>query len=841
MKNQNLVDDDVNDLAKASLNQTQRVIPAGTNVAETLSSAGLATGTVASPGPAGFGGADRPGRRTYNPLSKLASYTYNISLYMLTPLAYEMFVDNGRTKIDAFSHADVSSNPTSLAQGAYLVCQSGGINDAVTKRAPGFELDYYIDNLTFELAVSQAETGVPNASTMYTMNFNIVEPYGFSFLTNLRKAVNGLIENANAANMGTAAQMLKQRYVLGIRFYGYDVHGKLINASDDLYGEVIDPLGNGSSLFETFYDIQITECKFSLSGKTTTYNIEARGVASQTLHSTKRGRVNMGATVEGYTVDDALQDLMAKLNKAQTDLLNTNPPSLKIPNTFKIVYQGDSEERLGRCSLATESNKNKTSWGGSGAKTSTESTDTTTKKSPDKNKKQIVINNDTSITQAIEIIVKNSDFLEKSLNTIYKNTPQPDPKSKSKGVIDNASADPVSWFTITANVVKVQFDTLTNDWAYDTEFVIQMYELPAISTPYSTATRYYGPHKRYDYIFTGENREIIDLTIVFDQLYYQAVLQMPYPVEGTQAQTDTAGQNPGDQREQQGTTAGNAAGSTASGGNANNQGTKQEPQSTPANNNGQQPSTATVGGYVSVTPGLNPGGDRTGKLGMSSAAENNLLTYLNDFDAFANAKIKILGDPDFLIRDGATSINELYSKFYDTTSGFSINANGGQVFIEIGFKEAKDYKNGIMDLNENFFMINYPPYIRELTRGAVIWQVNTVKNIFSGGVFTQELGVMLPTFTGTGSALGPLVDKDPDLTAETTATSTDPDKNTPPPSVVKTDNRSTWDQQMDFQNKYFERTAAPIPQPQIQNISVPGISQPTDNFGRPVKINTFGQ
>lgn len=836
MKSQNLVDDDINDLAKASLNQPQSVIPAGTKVAQTLSSAGVATGTVASPGPAGFGGADRPGRRTYNPLAKLASYTYNLSLYMLTPLAYEMYVDNGRRRIDAFSHAEVSDSPASLAEGAYLVCQSGGINNSVSKRAPGFELDYYIDNLSFECVTSQAETGTANASTIYAMTFNITEPYGFSFLTNLRKAVNGLIENAKATNMGTSAQALKQRYVLGIRFYGYDVDGRLVKANDEVYGEVIDPLGSGSDLFEVFYDIQINQIKFKLDGKSTVYNVEASGVASQTLHSTKRGRVNMGATVEGYSVDDALQDLMAKLNKAQTDLLNTNPPSLKIPNTFKIVYQGDAESRLGGSLLATESNKNKTSWGGSGANDSTESTDTTTKKPPDKNKKQIVINNDTSITQAIETIVKNSDFIEQTLKTIYSNTPQPDPKSKSKAVIENASAQPVSWFTVTANVVKMQFDNITNDWAYDTEFVIQMYELPAISTPYSTGTRYYGPHKRYDYLFTGKNSEVLDLSINFDTLYYQAVLQMPAPVEDEQA--DTGGQNPGEQREQQGTTAGNPSGSTSTGGNANNKGTKQDPQTTSDGGSGAQPSTATSGGYVSVTPGLNPGGDKTGKLGTSSAAENSLLNYLNDPHAFANAKMKIIGDPDFLVRDSATSINELYSKFYDTTNGFSINANGGQVFIEVAFKEAKDYDNGIMTINEEFFMVNYPPYIKEMTDG-VIWKVNTVKNTFSGGVFTQDLQLVFPTFTGTGSSLGPPVTEDPTLT-EVPAETNNPDQVMPQP-------KSSWDTQMEASERYFDKQKVTIPPPKMSTVaptmqsSSQSILQNTDNFGRPVTINTFGQ
>ena len=66
--NQNQVDDDLNNLAKTYLNQPQNVIASGSGVATTISSTGRATGTVASPGPSGFGGAGRPGKRLYNPL-----------------------------------------------------------------------------------------------------------------------------------------------------------------------------------------------------------------------------------------------------------------------------------------------------------------------------------------------------------------------------------------------------------------------------------------------------------------------------------------------------------------------------------------------------------------------------------------------------------------------------------------------------------------------------------------------------------------------------------------------------------------------------------------------------
>jgi hypothetical protein len=82
------------------------------------------------------------GSRRFNPLSTYSSYTYQLSLYMITPDALDEFNRSGRKDIFMFNGARESVGNES---GAYLIAQSGGINNPVT-RAPGFEYDYYIDN-----------------------------------------------------------------------------------------------------------------------------------------------------------------------------------------------------------------------------------------------------------------------------------------------------------------------------------------------------------------------------------------------------------------------------------------------------------------------------------------------------------------------------------------------------------------------------------------------------------------------------------------------------------------------------------------------------------------------
>jgi len=740
MLNANLADDDVNNLAKASLNQQQNVIAAGSRVKTTISSSGAASGTVASPGKSGFGGADRPGKRLYNPLSKLASYTYNISLYMITPDAYSEFVASGRQKIDALQ----TLNESGTGAGAYLLAQSGGINNSTSRRAPGFELDYYIDNLKYSTVIGTAGTGT-DVSLIPTLTFQITEPYGFSFLTKLRNASDALKAYTDSTSYKDLSNQFKNIYILGIRFYGYDVDGRLIRSGDSLYGEPIDPLGSGA-LFENYYDIQFSNVKFRLDGKAVVYNIEATGINAQSLLGVKRGRVPTGVKVQGKTVDDVLQGpegLITKLNKLEQDKVNKKPPDATFPNQYRIVYQGDAFERIGLASIVTQSDLDKWRWPGSGAQTTTESTDAKSSKPPDPNERMFTFNNDESIIQMIETIIKKSSYMEQSLKSVYSNTKQPDPTQK--GYLESRVENPfpLAWFNINSDIVACDWDPKIQDWAYEQVFVITVYEIPSVATPFAPdTTKYYGPHKRYDYFFTGQNSEVLDYQLTFDNLYFNTVLGMTAEEFVPLGQTSDPGAEREGQEAAQGGGSGSATGNTKA--TAGNSGTKSDPP--PPGNKDKSAGTATAGG-ASVRTGATNNSSKMGGLGVSLEAQNNVVTSLQDDGAYANGRLKILGDPDFLMRDAATSLTQFYNKFYGT-DGYSINASGGQVFIEVAFKEAVDYNNdtGLMDINEEILFLNYPQYIKDMAQGAVIWMVTEVESVFSQGKFEQTLTLVGPTF-----------------------------------------------------------------------------------------------
>ena len=162
----------------------------GVNAATTGASNSSGTTTNDSPNTKSPSNAtdSNPGRRLFNPLSQFASYTYNLSLYMVTPEAYDAFVVSGRRNIYALNSAN-SEEGAEQTSGVYLIAQSGGIGSG-EKRAPGFNYDYYIDDLVIKTATNAKNTGTSTNTT--AIKFKIYEPYGFSFVSNLKRSQDAL-------------------------------------------------------------------------------------------------------------------------------------------------------------------------------------------------------------------------------------------------------------------------------------------------------------------------------------------------------------------------------------------------------------------------------------------------------------------------------------------------------------------------------------------------------------------------------------------------------------------------------------------------------------------------
>lgn len=678
-----------------------------TTVPEPTSPSSQQTASTSSSESKGSGAAgnvkaqEKPGKRLKNPLGSFASYTYQITLYMVTPDAYDLFIQSGRKNINVLANArnDDGSVGTGNGAGAYIIAQSGGINNKTSQRAPGFERDFYIDNLKIVTATNgKASLSATNTTEM---SFQIIEPYGFSFITKLKQASDALVQYSNATGYKNLSNATKQFFILGVRFQGYDINGNTLTGKETLYGDPLDPQGTDTGIFEQFYDIIFTKITFKLDGKAVVYNISAAATAPQETWGLKRGVIQTPTEITASTIDEYINNLFAKLNKEQED--SVKKKEITIPNVYKVKYLGDAETRIGKAKVVTESDRQKSTWEGSQAKTTQQSNEsaaaTTT---PNPTKKILKIGSGTMLIQAISNGIKYSTYVEDALKAVLKANLQPDPKSKSPDQVTNTDPAIVSWYNISAELSNPKWDTQTQDWAYTITFLIQTYETPVIFSAYANpGMKYYGPHKRYEYWFTGQNSEVLEYSANFDNTYFNVALNTRpnSPLEGN-------------------------------------------PDSTPNDN------PATQAGQVSVVPRFAQG-DSTSRLGPGGQAQNSYVTSLYDPGSFASAKLKILGDPDFLVTESASSINELYSAFYGT-NGYTVSANGGQVFVEIDFKEAVDYQNstGTLSINDSILFWQYPESIAKEIKG-VSYMVIKVASTFANGRFTQDLDLVINTFPGT--------------------------------------------------------------------------------------------
>jgi hypothetical protein len=621
--------------------------------------------------------ADKPGRRTQNPLGNYASWTYQISLYMITPEAYNAFVQTNRTNINANQN------------GVLLLVQSGGINNKIDNRAEGFEFDYYIDDLKITTNTSGKSSTVSTNNS--EIEFNIYEPYGFSFLSNLRKANNNLSQLTSIQNAQQSLNPLKQFFVLGVRFQGYDIAGNLItstNAGTNSFSSSTSP-----GIQEKFFDINITECNFNLDGRMIVYKIKAAATAPGQSFGIKRGRIDQGVNISAGSVDEAITQLFDKINEQQNQLAKklgpNGKPAIQIPNVYKVRYDGETTG-LKNAKIVNQATLDKFRYPGVKVQNTSQVNDATASKAlPNATQKQITFKSDTPIIMAINNIITQSSYLEDALKVLYTGLePSSDPNNPDE--VKPPKNSLLQWYNLASEIKPIGWDTTLNDWAYEITYVLQPYSTPNVITPYSDKLpKYYGPHKRYDYFYTGKNSEVIS----FSQTLNNAFFNVYMTPDATKSQ---------------------------------------------------------ISAGISSKAGTRQNEDRTSGLGIEKEAQNSYVTSLYSPTDWAESKIRIMGDPDFLVIESPSSINAVYNQFYGP-DGFTINANGGQVFIEVNFVEPVDYDNntGKLSLNEsiNFWQTdsNVPQSLKDKVKG-ISYMVIEVKSEFSKGAFTQVLDLRLNTF-----------------------------------------------------------------------------------------------
>ena len=231
-----------------------------------------------------------------NILDQYASYTYNISWYLLTPDQYNEMTTSQKKNTASWQL---------LVQSSGASTQVAGVNansTATAGRNQFFSLDYYLDNLEIESKVPLKGTGA--ADGRLSIKFTVTEPNGITLIENLYKAVSNLYKQNNITNI---ANYPLAQYCLVIRFYGYDENGNMINTGQrgtNGNANFTDP----RAVNEKFYPFVIEDLKFRIpKERVVEYTIQGKPIPHFYNKSQDRGTIPFNFELTGETVEQILR------------------------------------------------------------------------------------------------------------------------------------------------------------------------------------------------------------------------------------------------------------------------------------------------------------------------------------------------------------------------------------------------------------------------------------------------------------------------------------------------------------------------------------------------------
>jgi hypothetical protein len=471
---------------------------------------------------------------TPNKLAKLSSMNYSISIYILNIEEYKRLV----------------GSPQKTLPSQQLIIQSGGIDQglgySVGQRNKYFDVDFYLDNVVIDSSIGTQNGN--RAHNALTLNFSVIEPNGITFIQRLRKAVKA----HQAANTPTVSEA-NQNFLMIIRFYGYDSNGQIVNASQ--LG-LTEAGSDTNAIIEKLIPFQIADIKYKLSAHTVEYNVmatvpqvgigfsqitatipfdfelQAPDVATllngrtsfagvrtfglqtdenQSAVETQRllngaGSVappnaSVAASVKTYT-----NGLADALNQHQLDLKNTGQQEFADQFEFVLAnVKGLSDAKMSRPGRQDKQ------------RTATPPPVTANQAlnpnvgSYNSNSKTWSVTRGTQIVQLIDLVMRNSTYITSQQNIIFDevtNLPKP-----------QTPVATVQWFRIGCQVTPLGYDNKRRCIAYKSTYYITPYQINDPRVPLFPNARFRGTHKVYNYWFTGENNEVLDLDIEVNYNY----------------------------------------------------------------------------------------------------------------------------------------------------------------------------------------------------------------------------------------------------------------------------------------------------------------------------------
>lgn len=624
-----------------------------------------------------------------NPLAKLASMNYSASIYLLNIEEY--------TRLLA---TQAKTLPTQQ-----LIIQSGGIDQGAgfTKgqRNKYFDVDFYLDNINIESSIgTQGGTRAHNAMTL---NFTVSEPTGITFIQRLRKAV----REHQGITTPTVSEA-NQNFLMVIRFYGYDANGQLVNGSQLGLKEVGS---DTNAVIEKWIPFQIADIRYKLSNRIVEYvvtcTVPQTAVGFSTMYATipfdfelqapdvatlLNGKTALAATTNtaaanqdgassqpppNATAISAVKTytngLAQALNDHQKSLVATKQQEW--PDEYEIVVA--NVKGLSDAKVARPGRQDKQRAATPPPTTANQALNPQAS-SYNNNSKTWSVTRGTQIVQLIDLVIRNSTYITSQQNVIFdEQTGKPKPQTP---------VATVQWYRIGCQVTPLKYDNIRRNLSYKIVYTVTPYQINDPRVTVFPQARFRGTHKVYNYWFTGENSEVIDLDIQVDYNY-----------------TTTF---------------------------SNNQG------GVPF---GDWTSSSRI--YEKRAFQNKPNSEGTGGTGDTTTPAAQLAERLyNDADIQKSA-LTIVGDPDWLQQSEVFYNNPRSINLSPFMPDGSVNTAASEVLYEIKFNPVNDYNlsTGLAAINSNGGLYGQTTADIALEPQSTVFNALLCRSNFRQGKFTQRL------------------------------------------------------------------------------------------------------
>lgn len=721
-----------------------------------------------------------------NPLHEYASYTYNLSLHMLSIEGYNRIVNNNFE----------NTTPAPYVPENVLISGAGRYNDTDFRRNRNFKEDFYFEDFKMQTVIT------PNMRNRNTnaieCSFTIIEPNGFTL-------INRMIAAANEINTGyvrAPGSYIQLPYVLQIDFFGY-------KETEDTKPEKIKDLTK-------IIPIKITNVETNVSNAGAEYRFEAvpfnhaafnqinislpytTKIQGSTVSSIFNYRTNNGVNVsnisnllqnqrntereisqlqtqrEGIIISagtasvdssnffTSLDDIDTRLSSATTRLASLKDTVLDVNSVcaafndyyaklkeigdinYAPRYEIEFDEEIANATLYSGPQPTSVATAGTtrtNSTTNAQSAGGATKGSSLAFSSGVInVPAGTSIDNLIDFIVRQSSYI---LDQIYlPNQAQVSLDLQSKAQSGSSVEEivqklgkPLKWFKIIPTIKIGQWDNTQGRYVPEIiKFNVRTFTISS-KYPYAPRGRVEGYVKKYDYLFTGRNNDIINWNINFNTLYILGV---------------TAGLNKSIQ------------GSTGPG--LNPAGKAADPA-----RDGKTTAGVSVLGSQVATPAVT---HISGDLKYSSIDGGNIPKNIASADLknslFIDSRgdmieldLKIIGDPLFIKQDDVFYSRPRTGENPALTPNKSLYMDTGELYIFVNFLSPVDYdeEKGLAEIKAND-ILGEENSVEARNFGysnfSGVYKLITVDSTFVRGKFEQNLRMARILFDQLGIELDEL-------------------------------------------------------------------------------------